>query len=173
MQKAYRNGERMRIFYQPIETEMGIIHIAADDSSLLAVSYGSNHWEQYCRQRGEIVHEGNDITRATTQQLQEYQEGKRRNFELPITFEGTDFQKRAWQGLLTIPYGETRSYSEQAALIGSPKAVRAVGSANGKNPIAIIVPCHRVISKSGNIGGYAGGVEVKKYLLRLEEKYKP
>jgi methylated-DNA-[protein]-cysteine S-methyltransferase len=101
-------------------------------------------------------------------QLEEYFAGSRRRFELDLDFTGTEFQKRVWQALLTIPFGETRSYSEIARQIGSPSAVRAVGAANGKNPLSIVAPCHRVIGMSGKLTGFAGGLEAKERLLRLE-----
>lgn len=103
-------------------------------------------------------------------QLMEYFAGKREKFDLPLAWEGTAFQQRVWKALLQIPYGETRSYADIAAGIGSPKAVRAVGQANGKNPILILVPCHRVIHKDGSIDGFACGMEVKRFLLELERK---
>jgi len=117
----------------------------------------------------DIKCESNEIIDSTRIQLQEYFAGERTEFNLPITFDGTEFQKRTWRALLSIPYGQTRSYSEQAILIGNPKAVRAVGRTNGLNPIGIVVPCHRVIGKSGKLTGYAGGLDVKKFLLDLEE----
>lgn len=102
-------------------------------------------------------------------QLNEYFAGKRKSFELPLEAKGTDFQKRVWKELEKIPYGETRSYADIAAGIGNSGAVRAVGQANHRNPIIIFVPCHRVINKSGEMGGFGCGVEVKKYLLELEK----
>jgi O-6-methylguanine DNA methyltransferase len=101
-------------------------------------------------------------------QLRAYFEGALREFELPLDMQGTDFQKRVWTQLRTIPYGETRSYGQIAAAIGAPTAVRAVGAANGANPIAIVVPCHRVIGASGKLVGYGGGLALKKRLLELE-----
>ena len=101
--------------------------------------------------------------------LREYFEGKRKVFDLPLNPEGTDFQKKAWNALLTIPYGQTRSYKEQAEVVGNAKACRAVGAANGKNPISIIIPCHRVIGTDGSLVGFGGGLAVKKALLDLEK----
>ncbi len=102
-------------------------------------------------------------------ELKEYFEGNRRQFTVPVILSGTDFQKKAWETLMKIPYGKTWSYSRQAAEIGNPKAVRAVGSANGKNRIVIVIPCHRVIAKRKGLGGYTGGLWRKEYLLKLEE----
>lgn len=108
------------------------------------------------------------LEQQVKEQLQEYFEGRRSSFDLPLAPEGTDFQKLVWEELLKIPYGESRTYSEIAVAIGRPKASRAVGNAINKNPIAIIIPCHRVIGKDGNLRGYAGGLELKEMLLRLE-----
>jgi methylated-DNA-[protein]-cysteine S-methyltransferase len=101
-------------------------------------------------------------------QLEAYFRGELREFRFPLDPAGTDFQKRVWRQLLTIPYGQTRSYSQIAEAIGKPQAVRAVGAANGANPIAIVVPCHRVIGASGKLVGYGGGLPLKKRLLELE-----
>ena len=101
-------------------------------------------------------------------QVAEYLAGKRKTFALPMDIHGTPFQKKVWGQLSRIPYGETYSYKDVARRIKNPKAVRAVGTANGKNPVCIIVPCHRVISHDGSIGGYAGGLDIKRKLLRLE-----
>ena len=101
-------------------------------------------------------------------QLTDYFAGKRKSFSLKLDFAGTEFQKRVWEALLTIPFGETRSYAQIAQQIGNPKAVRAVGAANGKNPISIVAPCHRVIGSSGKLTGFAGGLEAKALLLDLE-----
>lgn len=103
----------------------------------------------------------NPILIRAAQQLREYFSGTRNHFELELDFAGTDFQKQVWQALLTIPFGETRSYSEIARQIGNPSAVRAVGAANGKNPISIVAPCHRVIGASGKLTGFAGGLRPK------------
>ncbi|MGE8067722.1 methylated-DNA--[protein]-cysteine S-methyltransferase [Pseudomonas sp. NPDC089569] len=111
---------------------------------------------------------GNPILQRTARQLREYFAGTRRQFELDLEFAGTEFQKKVWAALLTIPYGETRSYSQIADQIGNPAAVRAVGAANGKNPISIVAPCHRVIGASGKLTGFAGGLDAKERLLDLE-----
>ena len=104
-------------------------------------------------------------------QIEEYLAGKRKKFSLPLVMHGTDFQMAVWQALQAIPYGQTRSYKDIAALIGRPKALRAVSMANNRNPIAIIVPCHRVIGHSGALVGYGGGLALKQYLLELEGSY--
>jgi methylated-DNA-[protein]-cysteine S-methyltransferase len=108
----------------------------------------------------------------TEHQFREYFEGKRRTFSLTLHFRGTAFQKRVWQALQTIPYGETRSYGQIAAQIGRASAARAVGAANGRNPISIIAPCHRVVGSDGKLTGFAGGLDIKERLLALEAEYK-
>ncbi len=114
-----------------------------------------------------------DETRAVLKQtrceLDEYFNGKRRMFTIPLAPSGTEFQKQAWVALTKIPFGEKRTYGQQAAIIGRPKAVRAIAAANGKNPIGIIVPCHRVIGADGTLTGYAGGLQNKEFLLKLED----
>lgn len=109
-----------------------------------------------------------DLLYEAYRQMNEYFLGKRKKFELPVNYSGTIFQQKVWKELQSIPYGETRSYEDIAVGIGNPKAVRAVGQANNRNPIMIIVPCHRVIHKNGDISGFACGITVKKYLLNLE-----
>jgi methylated-DNA-[protein]-cysteine S-methyltransferase len=111
------------------------------------------------------------VMHETMRQLQAYFAGELKSFDVPLEIAGTDFQKRVWSALRTIPYGQTRSYSEIAAQIGAPRAVRAVGAANGRNPIPIIVPCHRVIGASGSLVGFGGGLEWKRLLLDLEATY--
>jgi len=112
--------------------------------------------------------EGQPLLLEAARQLRAYFAGALREFQLPLDMEGTDFQKRVWRQLTTIPYGETRSYRQIATAIGSPNAVRAVGAANGANPIAIVVPCHRVIGAGGKLVGYGGGLPLKRRLLELE-----
>ena len=109
------------------------------------------------------------LTHEAFRQLQEYFAGERREFSLPYALHGTEFQKKVWAALAAIPYGQTRSYRDIAAAVGNPKAVRAVGAANGKNPLWIILPCHRVVGADGSLTGYAGGLEMKKRLLELEK----
>lgn len=103
-------------------------------------------------------------------QLAEYFSGKRREFDLPLEPLGTEFQKKAWNALREIPYGKTLSYGEQARKIGNPKSARAIGAANGRNPISIFVPCHRVVGSAGDLTGFAGGLETKRFLLELESR---
>ncbi|MEH6557671.1 MAG: methylated-DNA--[protein]-cysteine S-methyltransferase [Oceanicoccus sp.] len=112
--------------------------------------------------------ENNGLVAEVETQLSQYFGKKRTSFDLPITFNGTVFQKKVWRALMDIPYGETASYQAQAERVGGKEKVRAVGTANGANPISIVVPCHRVIGKNGALTGYAGGISAKEYLLDLE-----
>ena len=116
----------------------------------------------------EFVPGSNKHFNALNHQLEEYFSGKRKNFDIPLVIPGTDFQKQAWAELEKIPYGETRSYGDQARAVGNAKAVRAVAKANGDNRISIIIPCHRVVAADGTLAGYGGGLWRKKYLLDLE-----
>lgn len=111
------------------------------------------------------------LTDLVFQQVTEYLNGQRRDFDFPYVLQGTEFQQRVWRALCAIPYGETRTYGEVAAAVGSPKAARAVGMANHRNPILIAVPCHRVIGADGRLVGYGSGLDMKEALLRLEKKY--
>ncbi len=115
--------------------------------------------------------QASELTSKAAKELAEYFQGKRKSFDFPCRLEGTAFQKKVWQALLEIPYGETRSYKDIAIAVGNPGACRAVGMANNKNPLAIAVPCHRVIGSNGELTGYAGGLEIKKALLDMEKKY--
>ncbi len=117
---------------------------------------------------GATPNSGNPLLADAVRQLRAYFAGQLRDFELPLDLAGTEFQKRVWLELTRIPYGETRSYQEMARAIGAPKAVRAVGAANGANPVAIVVPCHRVIGAGGKLVGYGGGLPLKRRLLSLE-----
>jgi AraC family transcriptional regulator of adaptative response/methylated-DNA-[protein]-cysteine methyltransferase len=117
-----------------------------------------------------VVPGSNEYLKRLQAELAGYFAGSLRSFSVPLTYPGTPFQRRVWEQLLVIPYGETRSYQELAVAVGEPKAVRAVGRANGLNRIAILIPCHRVVNKNGELGGYGGGLRRKEYLLDLEER---
>lgn len=116
----------------------------------------------------KILWQDSEVLSQARCQLDEYFAGERRDFDLPLRFVGTDFQKRVWQALQRIPYGETISYAEQARRIGQARAVRAVANANGANLLSVVVPCHRVVGSNGTLTGYGGGLEVKQFLLALE-----
>jgi len=157
----------MALTYKTIRTPIGDLKLVASERGLAAIL-----WENDKPSRvrlGEMIENKADfLLIEAEQQLAEYFEGKREAFSVPLDFAGTSFQKKVWQALLTIPYGETRSYASIAKQIGHVKAVRAVGAANGKNPLSIIAPCHRVIGANGKLTGFAGGLAVKEQLLALE-----
>ncbi len=151
--------------YTIFSSRLGDVTIQANDDGLLGIWF-----ETYTTKPKELGREDrkHNVLAEACKQLTEYFEGSRKIFDVPLAAKGTDFQKQVWQALTQIPFGETWSYQDLANAIGNPKAVRAVGLANGKNPISVIVPCHRVIGKSGKLTGYAGGLERKKALLALE-----
>lgn len=154
-----KGGEKMyRSYYK---SPMGEIKIEANKEKVVAIEFTD------CEQ---IVDNANEITKKCEKQLEEYFLGKRKIFEVFFELEGTEFQKKVWSEVDKIPYGKTVSYKEIAKKIGNEKAVRAVGTAIGKNPIAIIVPCHRVIGSDGKMTGYAYGIERKVRLLELEKR---
>ncbi len=144
-----------------IDSPIGVLRLKEEDGALTELLFG--------RQGGKWEQGASPLLLQAEEELREYFEGKRREFTLPLSPKGTEFQRRVWNALLTIPYGETRSYEEIAVLAGSPKAFRAVGSANHNNPISILIPCHRVIGKNGSLTGYGGGMEAKRFLLELEQ----
>ncbi|MDB2447063.1 methylated-DNA--[protein]-cysteine S-methyltransferase [bacterium] len=146
-------------------SQIGWITLEGDTESLSKVSFIKTEF---------VDTPNSNILRDSKKQLNEFLSGKRSSFDIPLSVEGTDFQVDTWEALTKIPYGKTICYSELADKVGSPKAQRAVGMANNKNPLPIIVPCHRVIGKNGSLTGYAGGLEAKKFLLNLEnnEDYK-
>jgi len=153
--------------YTLMPSPVGELTLVSRHGKLSAHPMG-NRAREPCTPGGIARSERQPVLLETERQLQEYFAGARHRFELELDFTGTDFQKQVWQALLTIPFGETRSYSQIAQQIGNPKAVRAVGAANGRNPISIIAPCHRVIGASGGLTGFAGGLAAKQYLLALE-----
>jgi len=124
-------------------------------------------WRRAAAPKAHVV-EGFAPNRAAVAQVCEYLDGKRRRFELALDLRGTPFQRAVWEALLAIPYGETRTYGELARAIGRPGAMRAVGAANGANPVPLVVPCHRVVAAGGRLGGFGGGLALKKRLLALE-----
>ena len=149
------------IYYYSYETELGSITFMEEDGALLAIS---------TRRSNEGICQETALIKEAHQQLDEYLKGERKTFRLPLNPKGTDFQKRVWKALCEIPYGETRSYKQISEAIGNPKAVRAVGMANNRNPLLIVVPCHRVIGANGKLVGYAAGIDKKEFLLRLENR---
>ncbi|MCF8777223.1 methylated-DNA--[protein]-cysteine S-methyltransferase [Vibrio sp. IRLE0018] len=156
-------------FYTQMDSPLGVVTIQAVDEGLVGIWFEQHTTKP--QMLGEVSTSHPVLVKAVLQ-LTQYFEGTRQQFELPLAANGTDFQRQVWHALSQIPYGESCSYQDLANAIGNPKAVRAVGLANGKNPISIVVPCHRVIGKNGKLTGYAGGVERKQQLLALELKYR-
>lgn len=142
------------------KTIIGNIEIAEETGYIIGVNFNTE---------SNIEDKETELIKETYKQIKEYLEGKRKIFDIPIKMKGTEFQKKVWKELTKIPYGETRSYKQIAEGIGKPKASRAVGMANHNNPIAIIVPCHRVIGTNNKLVGYAGGLDIKEKLLRIEK----
>lgn len=146
-----------------LETSSGIIEVIADDKSVFEIKFSDK--------TGETSKESKVLEKALTQ-LKEYFRGERKEFDIPLHLEGTEFQKNTWNQLKKIPYGETVSYQDIAVALNNEKAVRAVGNANNKNKIMIVIPCHRVVGKNGKLVGYAGGLDKKEFLLEHEKKFK-
>ena len=142
------------------ETMLGSVTFVEEDGALLAIS---------THRTFEGIEQETPLIKDAYRQLSEYLKGERKGFDLPLLIKGTTFQQQVWKALLEIPYGETRSYKQIAVAIGNPKAVRAVGMANNRNPLLIVVPCHRVIGANGKLVGYGAGIEKKEFLLKLEK----
>jgi methylated-DNA-[protein]-cysteine S-methyltransferase len=157
----------MSYVYKIIPSPVGNLKLIADRDGLAAILWENDNPSRV-RIKADTEDNENPILVETEKQLNEYFEGKRETFSVPLHPIGTEFQNKVWEALTTIPFGETRSCSQIAEQVSSPRGVRAVGAANGKNPISIIVPCHRVIGASGELTGFAGGLDVKAQLLRLE-----
>ena len=150
-----------------------VLHLAATDRGICGLSFVESTLQFLAAMEratgiGDWNRDSDPVLGRAAGQLEEYFSARRREFQLPLDLRGTPFQQKVWNALLEIPYGETRSYAALARSIGEPKAFRAVGAANGANPVAIVVPCHRVVSSGGGLGGYGGGVSLKKRLLALE-----
>jgi O-6-methylguanine DNA methyltransferase len=167
-----------RVHTTRVESPIGSFRIASTERGLAYVELphasgrGLDGWLRRCMPGAECV-DGFAPNRVAVRQIVEYLEGKRREFDLNVDLRGTDFQLKVWDALLEIPYGETCSYSDIAARVGQPNAVRAVGSANGANPVSLVVPCHRVIAADGKLGGYGGGLPLKRKLLAMEQARHP
>lgn len=156
-----------RYVYKVVNSPVGKLTLVATGEGLAAIL-----WENDRPRRVPLTIDAQDdrhpVLVEVERQLEEYFAGRRTAFALPLDLGGTAFQRTVWNALLTIPFGETRSYGQIAKQIGNPDAVRAVGAANGRNPISIVVPCHRVIGSTGKLTGFAGGLDVKAHLLALE-----
>ena len=159
----------MPLFYKDMKSPVGKLKLVASSKALVAVL-----WEQERPNRVKLGTMNLDprhrILIEAERQLSEYFAGERIQFDLPLQLDGTEFQKKVWQALREIPFGKTKSYLDLARAVGSPEASRAVGAANGKNPLSIVVPCHRVVGADGALTGFAGGLETKAVLLALEAR---
>ncbi|MEO1023598.1 MAG: methylated-DNA--[protein]-cysteine S-methyltransferase [Bacteroidota bacterium] len=150
----------MNLFYDRLDSPIGALTIEADEDVVLKILFD---WD-------EVEIRPNAVTDQCKTQLEEYFNGVRTEFDVPLRFNGTAFQEQVWNALLPVPFGETATYGEQAKKINNPKAVRAVGAANGQNVLNIIVPCHRIIGSNGSLTGYGGGMERKRWLLVHEQR---
>ncbi len=156
---------KRNLFYTYIPSPLGDLLVAGDGQTLHLISFPTgnktlrhaDHWQR-----------NDGMFKEVAKQLKAYFAGKLKEFDLPLTLDGTDFQNQVWKNLATIPYGETATYGEMAKKAGRPKASRAVGAANGANPLPIVLPCHRVIGSTGDLTGFGGGMDAKKFLLGLE-----
>ena len=161
------NQPEKTYYFKTMKSPVGELKLVASKSGLTAIL-----WEKEDPDRVRIhplvEDQKHPVLLDTERQLKEYFAGRLKNFSVKLDFAGTEFQKKVWNALVTIPFGETRSYAQIARQIGQPTATRAVGAANGKNPISIIAPCHRVIGSNGKLTGFAGGLEAKAYLLGIE-----
>lgn len=147
------------------DTILGVIGICDNGKEITEVFFGKKEKDGFTRNETPLI-------RKAYEQIELYLEGKLKDFDIPLAVEGTEFQLKVWKALIDIPYGETRSYKDIAEVVASPKAYRAVGMTNNKNPISIIIPCHRVIGSNGKLVGYGGGIDIKEKLLHLERKDK-
>lgn len=157
----------MKLFARTIDSPVGKLTLIASEKSLVTILFPTGK-----SSKSDLIalaeNGDNEVLRKTEKQLNEYFAGHRTTFDLPLEAAGTTFQKSVWTALCKIPFGTTKSYGELAAEIGSPKGSRAVGAANGRNPIPIVVPCHRVIGSDGSMTGFGGGTQTKSFLLKLE-----
>ena len=172
-----------KLYWHNLKSTLGAITVCCSDRGVREISLVRGNQARRAKKNQRAISAayveangqhapGAKWVRQTVSELEEYLAGRRRKFTVPLDLRGTAFQERVWNALLTIPCGATRSYGEIARQAGNPRAARAVGMANHDNPIAIIVPCHRVIASNGSLGGYGGGLEVKSRLLRLEQAHR-
>ena len=151
------------------EAPFGVLTVVGSDLGIRYVMFNNDAHPKPLERLHISETEIHDSVNDAVTQLEEYCDGSRRDFDLPLDLQGTEFQVAAWRALADIPYGHTASYGQQAASIGRPKAVRAIGGANGRNPVAIVLPCHRIVGADGSLTGFGGGIEVKKWLLDHEQ----
>lgn len=169
-QKLVETNQQLNVYYASMDSPLGKLVLESDGYAIVSVHIelvGEKLQDLSSNLAGQLLPV---CLESCKMQLEEYFQGSREQFELPLSPKGTPFQKKVWSELQRIPFGQTISYLELARRLGDPKVIRASGSANGKNPIAILIPCHRVIGSNGNLVGYAGGLENKKWLLDFELK---
>ena len=154
------------MIFRHVDSPVGLLMIASDEAGLRHIEFGRPRHP--IRMHGDWKQGDSDVLQATEAQLVEYFDGSRREFELPLAPQGTPFQLQVWEELERIPFGATISYAQLAQRVGNPAGTRAVGAANGRNPLPIVLPCHRVIGADGTMTGFGGGVPTKEFLLRLE-----
>ena len=157
------------IYYKVIKSPVGLLTLVASQDALLQLNWGNNEASLQESSTLSAGRHASEVIKLAEKQLREYFTKKRTTFAIPLDPKGTPFQKKVWRELCNIPYGSYLTYGQQAERLGSPKSARAVGAANGRNPIGIIVPCHRVIGASGHLTGFAGGLAIKQALLELED----
>jgi AraC family transcriptional regulator, regulatory protein of adaptative response / methylated-DNA-[protein]-cysteine methyltransferase len=168
--------DKATIYLTHLSTPLGPMFACATDQGICLLEFSDQakaeeHMKELCKKMNAVmVAEENDHLKQLKKELQEYFESKRKAFTVPLHFQGTDFQQEVWKALMEIPFGETRSYKQQAESMNKLSAIRAVAAANGQNRIAIVIPCHRVIGGDGKLTGYAGGLHRKKWLLEFENK---
>ena len=162
------NPRDLPLFFDEIASPVGRLRLIASGEALVGIWF--EHGRDASRSRPDLTRADSPILESTRVQLEEYFAGQRREFDLPLDPRGTDFQRRVWRQLLRIPYGETTSYGALARELGDAGASRAVGLANGSNPIPIVIPCHRVIGADGSLTGFGGGLPIKQALLELESQ---
>lgn len=152
------------LFKKQIHSPIGKLTLVASNEGIREIVFPNSS----VKNENALRKEKHPLLLQCEKELKEYFEGKRSEFSVPLEIEGTEFQKKAWKALTKIPYGKTKSYAEQAVRAGNYKAIRAIGAANGKNPIPIIIPCHRVIASTGHLHGFGGGLDRKQKLLEIE-----
>ena len=165
----------MTYVYKTMQSPVGELKLVASDKGLAGVLWENDTSWRVPHLKSAVEDKAHPVLLETERQLHDYFAGIRKEFTLPLDFTGTDFNKKVWEALLTIPYGETRTYGQIAKQIGEPDTALTVGVANAKNPISIVAPCHRVIGANGKLTGFAGGLEAKAYMLNLEsdDLFKP
>ena len=161
------NPNSMNLSFKIIDSPIGKLKLVASDRGLAAILWENDN-PRRVRLKEVVENPTHSILLQTEKELEEYFAGRCNTFSVPLDMDGTKFQKNVWDALANIPFGETRTYGQLAKQLGNPKAMRAVGAANGRNPVAIVVPCHRVIGADGKLTGFAGGLEAKAHLLNLE-----